>query len=519
MTDLSSTRAAAGPAASGASANASLAVPLAAGDYALLTPRQMAAADRMTIAGGVTGIQLMEAAGAAVARAVRAHWSRRPVLVLCGPGNNGGDGFVAARHLANAGWPVKIALAGSMDRLRGDAAHHAGLWPSSVAGLDPALLDGAALVIDALFGAGLSRAPEGAERAMMEAVTQRKLPVCAVDVPSGLDGASGAVVGTALRADVTVTFFRKKPGHVLLPGRVLCGEVVVADIGIAPAVLDAIAPRAHENAPALWLEGFPWPKTEGHKYARGHAVVLGGAHMTGAARLSALGAARMGAGLVTLAAPAAAWPVYASALTSVMVQSMDPEAGLAPLLEDERRNAVIIGPGAGVNEATRRDVLAALHARRAVVLDADAITAFAGSPQTLFAAIQGPCVMTPHEGEFGRLFQETGSKLERARAAAQISGAVVLIKGADTVIAAPDGRAIVTTNAPPDLATGGTGDVLSGFVGGLLAQGMDGFLAAAAAVWMHGEAAREFGPGLLAEDLPAMLPAVLRRLREAAGIA
>ena len=480
---------------------------------ALLTPAEMAAADRAAIASGIAGTTLMENAGRAVAATVMARWSPRPVAVLCGPGNNGGDGFVAARHLAEAGWPVRLGLLGERARLAGDAAHHAALWREKVETLSAALLDGAELAIDAIFGAGLARDVDGAARAAIEAMARAAIPVVAIDVPSGLDGATGAVRGVAAAADVTVTFFRKKPGHLLLPGRALCGELVLVDIGIPAAVLDGIAPKCRENDPALWQEDYPWPRLDGHKYQRGHALIAGGAIMTGAARLAARGAQRIGAGLVTLAAPAAAWPIYAGALAGVIVRPVADAAGFAELLADERRNAILLGPGLGVSPETQAQVLAALATGRGVVLDADALTSFADRPETLFAAIAGPTVLTPHEGEFRRLFAGEGDKLVRARAAARESKAVVLLKGADTVIATPDGRAIINANAPPDLATGGSGDVLSGLIAGLLAQGLDAFRAAAAACWIHGEAAADFGPGLIAEDIVERVPGVLRRLK------
>lgn len=487
---------------------------MAIDEYALLTPAEMTQADNAAIALGVSGVALMEAAGLAVAQAVQKRWSPRPLTVLCGPGNNGGDGFVAARHLASQGWPVTLGLLGSKEALLGDAAHHAALWTGAIEPMSTSLLDGAQLVIDALFGSGLSRALRGVARDVVRALSLSNIPVCAVDVPSGVDGGSGHVLGVAAQAALTVTFFRPKPGHVLLPGRVLCGEMVLADIGIPDTVLKHIAPTAYTNTPALWLDDYPWPRPDGYKYNRGHVLVVGGEIMTGAARLSALAAARVGAGLVTVAAPEPAWAVYASALTSVMVQPLDDAGGLAYLLADERRNVIVVGPGAGVSEATCQHVLAALRTGRAVVLDADAITSFRSAPQKLFEAIAGPCVLTPHEGEFSRIFDFSGSKLERARAAAAQCGAVVVLKGADTVVASPDGCAIVNDNAPPDLATGGTGDVLTGLIAGLMAQGLDPFHAAAAGVWLQGQAAQCFGPGLIAEDLPNILPKVLQQLKQ-----
>ncbi len=481
-------------------------------DSVLLTPEEMGMADRAAIATGISGQRLMQAAGRAVADTIRVRWPPCPVVVLCGPGNNGGDGFVAARLLAEAGWPVTLGSLGGGVPLAGDAAYHAALWKGPVAAVTPELIQGAHLVVDALFGAGLSRDLTGAARATLQAVADAGIALCAIDVPSGLDGATGQVRGFAARADLTVTFFRKKPGHVLQPGRSLCGELRVADIGIPASVLAQIPAAAWENGPALWLHAYPWPGVEGHKYARGHVLVMGGALMTGAARLAARGAQRVGAGLVTVAAPAQAWAVYAAALTSIMVSPLHDDAEFAELLQDRRKNAIVIGPGAGLADQTRQHALAALATGRATVLDADAISVFGADPAELFAAIQGPCVLTPHEAEYGRLFQHQGSKLARARDAARQSGAVVLLKGSDTVIASPDGRAIVNTNAPPSLATGGSGDVLAGMIAGLMAQGMDAFLCAAAATWLHGQAAHRFGLGLVADDLPEMLPGALTEL-------
>ncbi len=484
---------------------------------ALLTPQQMGEADRLAIAGGIAGSALMENAGCAVADAVSRRWPPRPAVVLCGPGNNGGDGFVAARILAERGWRVRVALLGDRSALHGDAAAAAAGWPGPAEPLAPEAFDEGGLVIDAIFGAGLARPVEGAALAVIEALGRRQLPVVAIDVPSGVDGATGEIRGAAPMAALTVTFFRQKPGHLLLPGRTHCGETVLAQIGIPEAVLDRVAPDTAANEPGWWFAGLPRPGLNSHKYTRGHALVAGGAVMTGAGRLAARAAARLGAGLVTVAAPEAAFPIYAAALTGVIVHPIcGPEAGLddfRALLADRRRNAALIGPGAGVGAETRDKALAILAADKRAVLDADALTSFAGDPQALFAAIRSPVVMTPHEGEFARLFDTAGSKPERARRAARQSGAVIVLKGADTVVAAPDGRVAINANAPPDLATAGTGDVLAGMVLGLLAQETEPFAAAAAAVWLHGDAARRVGAGLVAEDLVEALAPALRDLR------
>lgn len=488
--------------------------------HAVLTVEQMYRADAAAIAGGVPGVDLMEAAGAALAGAIRERWSKRPAIVLCGPGNNGGDGFVAARHLAASGWPVRLALLGRKDRLKGDAAVHAARWTGDVLPLDTAFLDAEreqaekGLVIDALFGAGLSRPLEGVVAAAAEALGGGAMPVAAVDVPSGLSGDMGtALGGLCFQADLTVTFFRKKPAHLLLPGRRLCGEILVADIGIPGRVLSEIGPALWENGPALWRSGFPRRHLEAHKYSYGHALIAGGREMTGAARLAARSALRVGAGLVTVACSPEVLPIYAASSASVITAAVEDDRGFAELLSDARRNALLVGPGNGVTEETRQRALAGLAAGKATVLDADALSVFESRPDDLFEAASGAVVLTPHQGEFRRLFPDLGgSKLAQARAAAARSGAVVLLKGADTVIADPSGRAVICGNAPPTLATAGSGDVLAGLLVGLLAQDMAPFEAAAAGAWLHGEAANHFGPGLISEDLPEVLPAVLSGL-------
>jgi len=477
----------------------------------LLTVAQMAQADRATAQAGTSGQELMERAGIAVGQEIRQRWSPRAVCVLCGPGNNGGDGFVVAKFLAQHGWRVRVALLGHLAELQGDALFHARRWSGPIEPLKPAAVADSALVVDAIFGAGLNRALSSEVRDTLALARESQIPIVAVDVPSGVMGDSGESAG-AVAARCTVTFARKKPGHLLLPGRELCGEIKVADIGIADATVDQLNINTWENAPAVWRDQLPAAASSGNKYTRGHALLYGGYPMTGAARMAARAAARVGCGLTTLAVPEVAFPIYAAALTSIMVQPLAHTDELMPLLADRRYSAFLVGPGAGVNAVTRRYAAAMLVTARPAVLDADAISVFAERPEELFAAIKGPVVMTPHEGEFKRLFHLEGDKLQRARGAARDSGAIIVLKGADTVVAAPDGRAVINANAPATLATAGSGDVLGGLILGLLAQGMDAFLAAAAAVWIHGDAACSFGPGLLAEDLPDLVPGTLRKL-------
>ena len=487
----------------------------------LLTSEQMGRADRLAVAGGVASLTLMENAGRAVAdAAAQMAPAGARVAVLCGPGNNGGDGFVAARHLRDRGYDVRLALLGDRAALKGDAAAMAQRYAGTIAPLSTFALDGAQLIVDALFGAGLTRPLDGAAAMAVEAMNASGCPILAVDVPSGLDGTTGAATGPVVQAQSTVTFFRRKPGHLLLPGRMYCGPVRVADIGIPDGVLSEIDPRTWADAAGLWLSTYPRPRLAGHKYDRGHALVVSGslAH-TGAARMGARGALRIGAGLVTVASPPDALSVNAAHLTAIMLMPFEGANGLAQILSDRRKNAVLLGPALGVGAATRELVMAALGSGAALVLDADALTSFQGDVTALARAIAAtpsrPVVLTPHEGEFRRLFPAIGegSKLDRARSAARESGAVVVLKGADTIVAAPDYRAAINENSPPWLATAGAGDVLGGFVAGLLAQGMPAFDAACAAVWLHAEAASEFGPGLIAEDLPERLPAVLAKLQ------
>ena len=490
----------------------------------LLSNAEMAEADRRTIAAGVPGIDLMERAGLGVAERVAARLAAGArVAVLAGPGNNGGDGFVAARILSERGYEVRVLLVGEADRLRGDAAEAARRWTGQTIAASPQVLVSADLIVDALFGAGLDRMVEGLAHDLIEAANASGLPIIAVDLPSGINGTTGAVMGTAINAAETVTFFRRKPAHLLLPGRLHCGAIHVVDIGIPSAVLGDLRVLTFANDPDLWAAHFPVPRVEGHKYSRGHAVIAsGGLSFTGAARMSARGALRAGAGLVTIASPRDALLVNATSNLAIMVRPVDGADELFEFMADPRHNALALGPGGGVGPSMRYRVRAALDGDQAVVLDADALTSFADDPEALFALLapraDRTTILTPHEGEFSRLFnrfdaiRDAKSKLERARLAAAMAKAIVLLKGPDTVVAAPDGRASISDNAPPWLATAGSGDVLTGMITGLVAQGMPGFEAASAAAWLHGEAGHEAGPGLIAEDLPEQLPKLYRRL-------
>ncbi|MEO9168337.1 MAG: NAD(P)H-hydrate dehydratase [Aestuariivirga sp.] len=477
--------------------------------YEILSPAEMAQADALTVKEGVASRRLMENAGRAVADEIIRRFKKCHVAIICGPGNNGGDGFVVARILAAKKWPVTLFLTVAPSSLTGDAAHMCKLWKRPIhdfAAFGTSFEKKASprLIVDAIFGTGLNRE---FPQSWADAIAAAKVPVVSVDVPSGLDGQTGRAIGACVKADLTVTFFRKKPAHLLEPGRSLCGELVVADIAIPATVLETLKPRLWENsAPKL-----PAIATSAYKFSRGHALVWSGPELaTGASRLAAMAAARAGAGLVSLAGSRDALLVQAAHVTSIMLKPVDGEGEFNQLLSDKRIIALCIGPAAGVSEKIRRMVLVALRSGVACVLDADALMSFEERPDDLFSAIHElpnrAVIMTPHEGEFNRLFKSLAksieSKVEVARRASAMSGAVVVFKGPDTVIAAPDGAAKINSNAPAKLATAGSGDVLAGIITGLLAQGMAGFGAACAGVWLHGDAAtRVKRRNIIAEDL------------------
>ena len=479
----------------------------------LIGPVAMNQIDADAAASGIDSYRMMQNAGAALAAlALRLYPEALRFAVLCGPGNNGGDGYVAASALQAAGAFVEV-FGLSPDSARGDAARALAGWGRDQAGLADYRCRPGDVVIDAIFGAGLSRdVPPEVSRIVAE-VAQGAVPVIAADIPSGLDGETGEVRGSAFAARHCLTFMARKPGHLLLPGRELCGTVHVFDIGIPRRIVSARAGNLWENSPAMFAPGLAAPTAGSHKYARGHvAVFSGGAASSGAARLSAMAALKSGAGAVTLAAPADAMAVNATHLTAVMLREADSRT-IRTMLGDHRVSAFVVGPGFGVGAALRELALTLLV--KPTVLDADALTSFAAEPKTLFEAIRAggaTVVMTPHEGEFGRLFPDIasmgGSKVDRARKAAARSGSVVVYKGADTVVAAPDGRAVINTNAPPDLATAGSGDVLAGIAAAMLAHGMEPFEAACAAVWIHGKAGEIAGRGLTAETLVDVIPQV-----------
>lgn len=471
----------------------------------ILTPQEMLAAEQAVINAGTDRFTLMQRAGEAVAEFVHAHWPHGSIQVLCGPGGNGGDGFVAAAKLAKFWRKVEVFCTHPVSELTGDTARAATLWEGPVHALEDALARQADITLDALFGAGLARPLEGPAAALAE----RGGRVISVDVPSGLDGYTAKPLGPCFRAEGTITFAALRPAHVLLPGSAFCGAVMVADIGVP------VQTKLAENSPALWHGALPQPGFGVHKHQRGHLkVVSGGPWNTGAARLTARAGLRAGAGLVTMLSPLEAAGVHASHLTAIMLAPFQSPEDLAAYAA--RATAMIIGPAAGLTAATRANVEALLKTETRVLIDADALTVFSDEPGALFSLLRPGDIMTPHDGEFARLFGDTlataDNKVEAARAAAAKAGCVVLLKGADTVIAQPDGGCIVNTHATRWLATAGSGDVLAGIIAGFMAQGVETFQAAAIGAWLHGEAGRRIGAGLISEDLEQMLPDILSAL-------
>ncbi|WP_170329226.1 NAD(P)H-hydrate dehydratase [Ruegeria arenilitoris] len=509
----------------------------------LLTAAQMRAIEQAAIESGeVTGLELMERAGRGVVEAIFEEWpelvkySGRAV-VLCGPGNNGGDGFVVARLLREQGWVVEVLLYGDPEKLPVDARTNYERW-CELGAVDDLRSEGSLsktvepdLFIDAIFGTGLARRIEGELAQALQwfdaLIEAKGIKVAAIDAPSGLCSDSGKSLGVFAVADLTVAFHRAKRGHYLDRGPNQSGRLVVKSIGI-----NEVWNEKADGAILGLVEGVPkrfrkLPQT--HKYSHGHALIFsGGPAKTGAARLAARGALRIGAGLVTLAVPPAAQMEVTAQVTAIMLQRVEGAEGLTDVLKDERLNALCLGPGLGIERAQEL-VPAALKAKRATVLDADALTAFADDPAALFSQLHENCVLTPHGGEFSRLFPDIAeklaetptkgpaySKVDATREAAKRAGCVVLFKGPDTVIAAPNGRCSISAafyeRAAPWLATAGSGDVLAGFITGLLARGFDPKQAAETGAWLHVECARTFGPGLIAEDLPEQLPKVFKEL-------
>jgi len=480
-------------------------------ESSLLSVKEMYLADQKAVSPKISSLHLMETAGEVVTNEIIKRWPVCKVTILCGTGYNGGDGFVVARLLKSQGWPVIVLLLGEKENLLGDAKSNADRWDDETFPLNPEYIGGPELIVDAIFGAGLTRDVDGIVRETLNSVKSLNVPIVAVDIPSGVQADSGQVLGFSLQCDLTVTFCRAKTGHYLFPGRNLCGELCVVDIGIEDTVIDDIAPAASLNGPDQWLPNFPWPRPDTHKFQRGHGIILGGVRMTGAARLAALCARRVGIGLITINAPSPADVVYQQAEPGNLI-SNEP---LQTLLKDSRINTVLAGPGLGIGKKRSELIRFLLKIDKNLVLDADALTMISQIKEFKWPKRQAETVLTPHEGEFARLFPHiNGSKIERACKAAVHSNCTILLKGPDTVIATPKGQIMINASETPWLATAGSGDCLAGICLGLMAQGLTGYDAACISAWLHGKCAEEIGQGLIAEDISKTIPVILKKINK-----
>ncbi len=442
---------------------------------------------------------LMERASAVIVEEILAHFSIRPTLVLCGPGNNGGDAYGVAVKLLEIGWPVEVmTVLPANSKTSNEAAYFKEKYKKKPLSPDTSL-DAFELIIDGIFGTGLKKDLSADLQVLIHKINLLSLPVISVDIPTGIDSDTGEIRGASLHAKMTVTFNYRKPGHLLYPGKLSCGEVILKDIGLGKAR----SPMIFVNHPELWFDDFPIPGPLDHKYHRGHALLFGGEEFTGATQLAALAARRAGAGLVSIACTERTHPIYAlstpGTITSVIRSFEEWEA----LLKDERKNALLLGPGLTPSPETKKTVLAALKTKRRIVLDAGALKAFLPDDvNALFSALHDQVVLTPHEGEFKEIFGTlSGSKIERALEAANKSGGLIYLKGADSVMATPQCHVLLQDNAPPWLSTAGTGDVLAGLILAFLAQGASPLHACGMASWIHGESAHHAGFGMIAEDL------------------
>lgn len=488
----------------------------------IITTATMRAAEQVALDSGISMRQLMENAGRAVAEEVIRHYAPRLTLIVCGPGNNGGDGFVVAKYLREEGWPVRVmSVVRSLDEYKGAAAEAAQEYPGEIDGLSPYGLENVELVVDALFGTGLSQPINGEIKALIDILNDIDAPKISVDMPSGIASDSGKVLGAAVEADLTVTFGRARTGHFLVPGCLNSGKVVVADIGIPEKLF--LGDRIMANRPSRWMHHLQEPLASDNKFARGACLILGSGQMTGAVKLATHASRRAGAGLSIVACPTVSYPIYATTAMGEVVLPVDTHTQLKDIFEKRQVKSVLIGPGSPPDENTQGSVLRLLEDKIPLVIDGGAISAFEGNSRRLLDALHDQVIITPHEGEFSRLFPEFEDgplgKISRVRKASEIAGCTIVMKGYDTVIADQEGSCVVNNNAPATLATAGAGDVLAGIIVGLRAHVPSAYIAAQIGVWIHGEAAQPLGEGLIAEDLISAIPRVWELLRSNSAVA
>ncbi|VAV90167.1 NAD(P)H-hydrate epimerase / ADP-dependent (S)-NAD(P)H-hydrate dehydratase [hydrothermal vent metagenome] len=483
----------------------------------ILTTKNCYQADKQAIASGITPVTRMENAGSGAAESITARYEKCKTLILCGPGANGGDGYVIARKLHEAGWSVDV-MALTAPVAGSDAEFMAQQCPVDASSRVRQLPTDIELIVDCLYGAGLNRALDADTTQLIHQVNQHKSPVVAIDLPSGIFGDSNGGFAPCIVADTTITFAVKKLAHVLEPERSFCGVVEVVDIGFPDGMISDMPEVALENSPCLWSQIPVQPGAQSHKHNRGRLWVGCGGHLqTGAARLAARAGLRIGAGWVMLGGSKKAMQVCAAHETSIVLQTRPKHQSMAKTLQTSPvPDCVILGPAGGIGARMRADILDVLRSGIAAVLDADALRVMSAEPEVFFELCNENTVLLPHEAEFLGLFpdlnQTFGHKINRVKAAASRAGCTVLLKGADSVIANATGRAVVNTKTSAWLATLGTGDVLAGMVGGLMAQRVGGMDATCAAVWIHGALGQNLGAGLIAEDLPNEIPNILKNM-------
>jgi len=473
--------------------------------------------DKRTIKKFIPGYKLMENAGGVIFKIIKKKFKKKKkIKILCGPGNNGGDGFVVAKLLEENGFQdVELFCLVTKNKLKGDAKIAANNFNKNLKSFNDFKISSNDLIIDGIFGSGLKRNISGNLKKIIEKINLKKPYCISIDTPSGINGDTGEIQGTALKSNDTITFTTKKPGHLLSPGSEYCGNVIVGDIGINLEKL-SFKPRIFENHPDNWRSKFPWPNQKSHKYTRGFSLIICGEKMTGASRLAARAAARIGCGLLCLGVPRKSFNIYSTENPIALIEIVDDKKDLNNLLKDKRINTILIGPGFGISKKKLELILKVVkEKKRLIVLDADALK---NNFKKILLKNKTKIVITPHEGEFLQVLKDLNIKNKKNKFSIVIefikkTKINLILKGNKTLICSQDGKISINTNTSPFLATGGSGDVLAGMITGLISQGMDIFNACCASVWIHGEIGRMKGPGLIAEDLPEMIPKVLKKLK------
>jgi hydroxyethylthiazole kinase-like uncharacterized protein yjeF len=458
---------------------------------------------------------LMLKAGKLAAKTIDSLYSKRKTLILCGVGGNGGDGFIIAQELFNKGWDIQVSIIGDKNKIKGDSLRALNKLKLKIFSFNEINLDKPKLFIDAIYGIGFSRKVNKKECIILNIIDKHPAPVIAIDIPSGIDCNNGKILGFAAYCDLTITFSTLKTGHILLPGSEKINKIKILDIGISKNIINKIEPNVKINNKNEWVKEIVWPKIDDHKYSRGYSLIIGGPkNMTGASRLAAMSAQRAGSGIVALATEKEAAEIYFISLTSQLVKTYKNLKEFNAIINESRIDSIVIGPGLDVSSKSILKIKSALKTNKRIVLDAGAISCFKNKLEMLIKILSGKeVILTPHEGELKSILPDlSGSLISKALKAAKILNTIVVLKGATTVIASPNNKAFVNTAGAKWLATAGSGDVLAGIIGGLLSNKMKTFYAAAYGVWLHSEAGKYLGPGLIAEDIPKILPKILKNI-------